>query len=152
MRIYLFRTQAIREQLLADTQHAGAHDFDENIIPRMIEHGRVYAFKFQDANKETVQYWQDIGTLDAYWKANMDLVPVDPQFNLYDQDLPIRTDQGQFSPATFIFAQDYDGGRMGTPLDSIVCGGCIVSWAHVQNSVLLPYVRVLDHAMSTNQS
>jgi len=76
----------------------------------------------------------------------MDLVPVDPQFNLYDQDWPIRTDQRQFSPATFIFAQDYDGGCMGAPLDSIMCGGCLVSWAHVQNSVLLPYVRVLDHA------
>lgn len=138
--------------VLADTQHADAHDFGENIIPRMIEHGRVYAFKFQDANKKAVPYWQDIGTLDAYWKANMDLVPVDPPFNLYDQDWPIRTDQGQFSPTTFIFAQDYDGGYMGAPLDSIVCGGCIVSWAHVQNSVLSPYVRVLDHAMSTNQS
>jgi len=146
MGIYLFRTQAIREHLLADAQHGGAHDFGKNIIPKMIEQGRVYAFKFQDGNKKAVQYWRDIGTLDAYWEANMDLVAVDPQFNLYDSAWPIRTYQGQFPPAKFVFAQDYDGGRMGVALDSIVCGGCIISGARVQNSVLSPNVRVLDHA------
>ena len=146
MGIYLFRTSAIRKFLMADAQESGAHDFGRNIIPRMIEEQRVYAFKFQDANKKAVQYWRDIGTLDAYWEANMDLVAVDPQFNLYDHDWPIRTYQGQFPPAKFVFSQDYQGGRMGVALDSIVCGGCIVSGARVQNSVLSPNVRVLDHA------
>jgi glucose-1-phosphate adenylyltransferase len=146
MGIYLFRTKAIREHLIADAQESGAHDFGKNIIPRMIEHRRVYAFKFHDANKKAVQYWRDIGTLDAYWEANMDLVSVDPQFNLYDADWPIRTYQGQFPPAKFVFAQDYQGGRMGVALDSIVCGGCIVSGGRVQNSILSPNVRVLDHA------
>jgi glucose-1-phosphate adenylyltransferase len=112
----------------------------------MIEQRRVYAFKFHDANKKAIKYWRDIGTLDAYWEANMDLVAVDPQFNLYDPEWPIRTYQGQFPPAKFVFAQDYQGGRMGVALDSIVCGGCIVSGARVQNSVLSPNVRVQDHA------
>ena len=78
----------------------------------MIGSRRVYAFNFQDANKKAVKYWRDIGTLDAYWEANLDLVAVDPLFNLYDQKWPIRTYQGQFPPAKFVFAQDYQGGRM----------------------------------------
>jgi glucose-1-phosphate adenylyltransferase len=146
MGIYLFRTEVIREHLIKDAREGTAHDFGKNIIPRMIDHCRVYAFKFQDANKKAVQYWRDIGTLDAYWEANMDLVAVEPQFNLYDPNWPIRTYQGQFPPAKFVFAQDYQGGRMGVALDSIVCGGCIVSGSRVQNSVLSPNVRVHDHA------
>lgn len=146
MGIYLFKTEAIRRHLLLDAQEGTAHDFGKNIIPRMIKEGRVYAYKFQDANKKAVKYWRDIGTLDAYWEANMDLVAVDPLFNLYDPNWPIRTYQGQFPPAKFVFAQDYQGGRMGLALDSIVCGGCIVSGGRVQNSVLSPNVRVLDHA------
>jgi glucose-1-phosphate adenylyltransferase len=146
MGIYLFRTKAIREHLIADAQEGGSHDFGRNIIPRMIDQRRVYAFKFHDANKKAVQYWRDIGTVDAYWEANMDLVAVDPLFNLYDPNWPIRTYQGQFPPAKFVFAQDYQGGRMGVALDSIVCGGCIVSGGRVQNSVLSPNVRVQDHA------
>ncbi len=146
MGIYLFRTKTLREHLIEDAREETAHDFGKNIIPRMIEQRRVYAFKFHDANKKAVQYWRDIGTLDAYWEANMDLVAVDPQFNLYDPEWPIRTYQGQFPPAKFVFAQDYQGGRMGVALDSIVCGGCIVSGGRVQNSVLSPNVRVQDHA------
>ncbi len=146
MGIYLFRTKVLREYLIADAQAGTAHDFGKNIMPRMIQNGRVLAFKFHDANKKAVQYWRDIGTLDAYWEANMDLVAVDPLFNLYDQQWPIRTYQGQFPPAKFVFAQDFQGGRMGVALDSIVCGGCIVSGGRIQNSVLSPNVRVLDHA------
>jgi glucose-1-phosphate adenylyltransferase len=146
MGIYLFRTQSLREALTADAQEGTAHDFGKNIIPQMIPNRRVYAFKFQDANKKAVKYWRDIGTLDAYWEANLDLVAVDPLFNLYDQKWPIRTYQGQFPPAKFVFAQDYQGGRMGVALDSIVCGGCIISGGRVQTSVLSPNVRVQDHA------
>ncbi|MCP9453504.1 MAG: glucose-1-phosphate adenylyltransferase [Nitrospira sp.] len=146
MGIYLFRTKTICEHLIADAQEGGAHDFGRNIIPRMIEKHRVYAFKFQDANKKAIQYWRDIGTIDAYWEANMDLVSVDPQFNLYDPEWPIRTYQGQYPPAKFVFAQDFQGGRMGVALDSIVSGGCIISGARVQNSILSPNVRVDDHA------
>ncbi len=146
MGIYMFRAQSLREELIADAREGTAHDFGKNIIPRMIRTRRVYAFKFQDANKKAVKYWRDIGTLDAYWEANLDLVAVDPLFNLYDQQWPIRTYQGQYPPAKFVFAQDYQGGRMGVALDSIVCGGCIISGGRVQNSVLSPNVRVQDHA------
>jgi glucose-1-phosphate adenylyltransferase len=147
MGIYLFRTEALRAHLMEDAEdEASAHDFGRSIIPRMIEQGRVYAFKFHDANRKVVQYWRDIGTLDAYWDANMDLVAVDPLFNLYDQTWPIRTYQGKFPPAKFVFAQDGQGGRMGVGLDSIVCGGCIVSGGRVQNSVLSPNVLVKDYA------
>jgi glucose-1-phosphate adenylyltransferase len=147
MGIYLFRTETLRAHLLEDAEdETSAHDFGRSIIPRMIEHERVYAFKFHDANRKVVQYWRDIGTLDAYWEANMDLVAVDPLFNLYDQRWPIRTYQGQFPPAKFVFAQDQQGGRMGVALDSIVCGGCIVSGGRVQNSVPSPNVLVKDYA------
>jgi glucose-1-phosphate adenylyltransferase len=146
MGIYLFKTDVIREHLIEDSKQDTAHDFGKNIIPRMIEQQRVYAFKFQDENKKAVKYWRDIGTLDAYWEANMDLVAVDPLFNLYDEAWPIRTYQGQFPPAKFVFAQDFEGGRMGVALDSIVCGGCIISGGRVQNSVLSPNVIVQDHA------
>lgn len=146
MGIYLFKAKSLREELIADAQENTPHDFGRNIIPRMIGSRRVYAFNFQDANKKAVKYWRDIGTLDAYWEANLDLVAVDPLFNLYDQQWPIRTYQGQFPPAKFVFAQDYQGGRMGVALDSIVCGGCIISGGRVQTSVLSPNVRVQDHA------
>jgi glucose-1-phosphate adenylyltransferase len=146
MGIYLFRSDVIREHLVEDAKHETSHDFGKNIIPRMIQNSRVFAFKFHDENKKAVKYWRDIGTLDAYWEANMDLVAVDPLFNMYDQMWPIRTYQGQFPPAKFVFADDYEGGRMGIALDSIVCGGCIVSGARVQNSVLSPNVLVQDHA------
>jgi glucose-1-phosphate adenylyltransferase len=146
MGIYLFRTNVLREYLIADAQAGGSHDFGKNIVPQMIRDRRVYAYKFIDANKKDVKYWRDIGTLDAYWEANLDLVAVDPLFNLYDEHWPIRTYQGQFPPAKFVFAQDYQGGRMGVALDSIVCGGCIFSGGRVQNSVLSPNVRVQDNA------
>src|SRR5213594_2429072 len=146
MGIYLFRSDVIREHLVEDAKRETSHDFGKNIIPRMIQNSRVFAFKFHDENKKAVKYWRDIGTLDAYWEANMDLVAVDPLFNMYDQMWPIRTYQGQFPPAKFVFADDYEGGRMGIALDSIVCGGCIISGARVQNSVLSPNVFVQDHA------
>lgn len=145
MGIYLFKTDVLRAHLIEDAAQDTRHDFGHNIIPRMIEGHRVYAFKFHDKNKKDVQYWRDIGTVDAYWEANMDLVTVDPQFNLYDQQWPIRTYQGQTPPAKFVFAQDFQGGRMGLALDSIVSGGCIISGARVQNSVLSPNVVIEDH-------
>ncbi len=146
MGIYLFKTDVLRQYLTTDSQQESAHDFGKDIIPRMTQQGRVYAFKFHDKNKKAVKYWRDIGTLDAYWEANMDLVSVDPLFNLYDQDWPLRTYQGQFPPAKFVFAQDYAGGRMGMALDSIVSGGCIISGARVQNSVLSPDIHIQDYS------
>ena len=147
MGIYLFRTNVLRELLDCTTPRREEVTTSGKIsFRRMMQGRRVYAYKFVDANNKDVKYWRDIGTLDAYWEANMDLVAVDPLFNLYDQHWPIRTYQGQFPPAKFVFAQDYQGGRMGVALDSIVCGGCIFSGGRVQNSVLSPNVRVQDNA------
>ena len=112
----------------------------------MIKDGRVFAYNFQDENKKEVKYWRDIGTLDAYYEANMDLVSVDPHFNFYDQAWPIRTYQGQFPPAKFVFAEETENGRMGMALDSIVSGGCVISGSRVKNCVLSPNVRVENHA------
>ena len=146
MGIYLFRTSCLRDHLLADAERDTAHDSGKDIIPDMIGSRRVFAYNFRDENRKAVKYWRDVGTLDAYWEANMDLVSVDPLFNLYDQDWPIRTYQGQYPPAKFVFAEEAQGGRMGVALDSIVCGGCIISGGRVQNSVLSPDVRVNDFA------
>ena len=147
MGIYLFRTSCLRDHLLVDAERDTAHDFGKDIIPDMIGDRRVFAYNFRDENRKAVKYWRDVGTLDAYWEANMDLVSVDPLFNLYDQNWPIRTYQGQFPPAKFVFAEEQGGsGRVGIALDSIVSSGCIISGGRVQNSVLSSNVRVNDHA------
>lgn len=142
MGIYLFNTGVIINELKADAGRSSAHDFGKNILPEMLKSGNMYAYDFKDENKKEAMYWRDVGTIDAYYEANMDLVAVDPQFNLYDRDWPIRTNQGQYPPAKFVFAQEYKDGRLGTALDSIVCGGCIISGGRVQNSILSPNVRI----------
>jgi glucose-1-phosphate adenylyltransferase len=144
MGIYLFRTDLLCEELRKDAARDTAHDFGKNIIPGMIRNRRVFAYNFRDENRKEVKYWRDIGTLDAYFEANMDLVSVDPLFNLYDQAWPIRTYQGQNPPAKFVFADDFQGGRRGMALDSIVSGGCIISGGLVQNCVVSPNVHI-DH-------
>jgi glucose-1-phosphate adenylyltransferase len=146
MGIYLFRTDLLYEVLRKDARQDTAHDFGKNILPSMMQDGRVFAYNFQDENKKEVKYWRDIGTLDAYYEANMDLVSVDPLFNFYDQAWPIRTYQGQFPPAKFVFAEETDNGRLGMALDSIISGGCIISGSRVENCVLSPNVRVENHA------
>ena len=142
MGIYLFNKEDIINELRADAGRSSAHDFGRNILPEMLNTGKLFAYEFKDENKKEAKYWRDVGTIDSYWEANMDLVSVDPQFNLYDSEWPLRTNQGQYPPAKFVFAQEYKGGRLGIALDSIVCGGCIISGGRVQNSVLSPSVRI----------
>lgn len=142
MGIYLFNKEDIIHELRADSGKSSAHDFGKNILPEMLHTGKLFAYEFKDENKKEAKYWRDVGTIDSYWEANMDLVAVDPQFNLYDGGWPLRTNQGQHPPAKFVFAQEYKGGRLGIALDSIVCGGCIISGGRVQNSVLSPSVRI----------
>ena len=147
MGIYLFRTDQLYDELRKDAEMGTAHDFGKNIIPNMIrDNKKVFAYNFQDENKKHVKYWRDIGTLDAYYEANMDLVGVDPLLNLYDEAWPIRTYQGQFPPAKFVFADQYPGGRVGLALDSIVSGGCIISGGKVLKSILSPDVLVNQYA------
>jgi glucose-1-phosphate adenylyltransferase len=142
MGIYFFNTKTVLEYLKYDALQDSAHDFGKNIIPQMLKTSRVYAYNFKDENKKEAKYWRDVGTIDAYWEANMDLVSVDPLLNLYDKAWPIRTHQAQNPPAKFVFAQEKKGGRLGIALDSIVAHGCIVSGGRVQNSVLSPNVRI----------
>ena len=141
MGVYLFNTPLLVRALLEDAEDtASSHDFGRDILPKWLARARVIAYDFRDLNDKSISYWRDVGTLDAYYEANMDLVAVTPEFNLYDHDWPIRTRQLQNPPAKFVFAQE--GRRMGIALDSIVSAGCIVSGGRVIRSVLSPGVRV----------
>jgi glucose-1-phosphate adenylyltransferase len=140
MGVYIFDTDLLFRELLKDAEQESSHDFGRDIIPKLVCAGeRVYAYVFWDENKKESKYWRDVGTLDAYYEASMDLVQIDPVFNLYDPEWPLRTYQPQFPPAKFVFSQD---GRTGLALDSIVSMGCIVSGSEVRRSILSPNVRV----------
>jgi glucose-1-phosphate adenylyltransferase len=141
MGIYVFRTAVLLEALRADAERADStHDFGRDIIPRLLGDQRVVAYDFHDLNNKVVRYWRDVGTIDAYYEANMDLVAVSPEFNLYDHAWPMRTRMPQAPPAKFVFAQE--GWRMGIATDSMVAPGAIVSGARVNRSILGPGVRV----------
>lgn len=144
MGVYLFNADVLIPVLLKDAESPNSsHDFGKDILPKMVDDYRVYAYDFVDENKKEARYWRDVGTLDAYYEANMDVVSVSPIFNLYDENWPIRTHQRQYPPAKFVFAEE---GRTGTALDSIVSNGCIISGGKVQNSVLSPDVRVNSYS------
>ena len=141
MGIYIFEKALLLSALHQDAEDPNSsHDFGRDVIPRLIRECRVIAYDFRDLNAKQSRYWRDVGTLDAYYEANMDLVSVSPEFNLYDRAWPIRTRATQQPPAKFVFAQK--GRRMGLALDSIVSAGCIVSGGRVLHSVLSPGVRV----------
>ncbi len=165
MGIYVFNASFLLDQLCHDaTDNSSAHDFGKNIIPSIINEYVVRAFPFHDKNTGHGRYWRDVGTLDAYYEANMDLVAVDPELNLYDQSWPIRTYQPTFPPPKFVFAQNSgEQSRIGSAVDSMVCSGCIISggrvehsifsydvrvnsWAKVQDSILFEGVNVGRHA------
>jgi glucose-1-phosphate adenylyltransferase len=145
MGVYIFRTEELVKGVISDAKdHASDHDFGKNILPRMVEGKRVYVHRFHDPTDPGNTYWRDIGTLDAYWEANMDLTSVVPQCNLYDQRWPIRTYQEQLPPMKTVFAggEGMAADRVGQALDSVIAGGCIVSGGKVIRSVLCPSVRV----------
>ena len=146
MGIYIFNTQTIIQMLREDAEKASSHDFGKDIIPTMFKRCRVLTYNFIDENKKRSKYWRDVGTIDAYWEANMDLRSTLPLFNLYDERWPLRTFQKQYPPAKFVFAQEYKGGRLGRALDSIISSGCIISGGRVQDSVLSHAVRVNSYA------
>jgi glucose-1-phosphate adenylyltransferase len=141
MGIYIFRfdvlVRALEENAASDDTQ---HDFGKNIIPSLIRTAPVYSYRFHDENKKAAKYWRDIGTLDAYFETSMDLCQVNPEFNLYDPEWPLRTYMPQAPPAKFVFAEE--GRRCGQALDSIISGGCIISGSRVSGSILCPNVRV----------
>ncbi|GMV99486.1 MAG: glucose-1-phosphate adenylyltransferase [Candidatus Hydrogenedentota bacterium] len=144
MGIYVFSTEVLKKACREDHERRSTHDFGRDVIPGMIGKNRVFAYMFQDENRKEAQYWRDVGTLDSYWEANMDLVQVDPMFNLYDRNWPIHTLIPASPPAKFVFAQE--GVRYGAAVDSIVSAGCIISGGIVKRSVLGPDVRVNSYS------
>lgn len=138
MGIYVFNKDLLFELLIRDADTPGSnHDFGKDIIPYAISHYSVYAFPFTDGEKGA--YWRDVGTVDAFWEANLELIGITPELNLYDNEWPIWTHQEQAPPAKFIFD---DTDRRGMAVDSMVSGGCIISGAEVRHSLLFSNVTV----------
>jgi glucose-1-phosphate adenylyltransferase len=141
MGVYCFETKSLIEAVAADaTDPASLHDFAHDVLPRLVGSGRLFAYPFVDENRGGQLYWRDIGTLDAYYAASMDLVAVDPVFNLYDREWPLRTMPRQLPPAKTVFAEDWPGGRAGVVLNSLVGGGVVVSGGRVERSIWLECV------------
>ena len=140
MGIYIFRTEVLIEELLRDAESSESkHDFGGDIIPDLIQRLKVIAFPFRLAPNGEPAYWRDVGTVDAFWRANLELAQISPELNLYDHTWPIWTYQDQVPPAKFVFD---DEGRRGMAVDSMVAGGCIVSGSVVRRSVLFSDVEV----------
>lgn len=145
MGIYVFSTDALVRRISQDARRETAHDFGKNIIPEMVaDNARVFAYPFKDENKKELPYWRDVGTIDSYYDANIDLTEVNPLFNLYDEGWPIRTYREQFPPAKFVFSEPQadQPTRRGQALDSVVASGVIISGGTVEHSVLAPQVRI----------
>lgn len=141
---YVFNTGFLFEQVIKDADTPGTnHDFGRNVIPSIIKNYRVYAYPFRDPDTQQQAYWRDVGTLDAFWEANMELIAVIPQLNLYDAVWPIYTNQSQLPPAKFVFD---DPDRRGEAFQSMVSGGCIVSGATVRKSLLFSNCRIHSHS------
>ncbi len=147
MGIYVYTGRFLFEQLCLDaTRHGSHHDFGHDLIPSVISTHRVFAYPFMDENRKQEAYWRDVGTLDAYYEANMDLISVDPQLNMYDRDWPIRTYQPNLPPPKFVFAEQGPAPRRGEALDSIICQGCIVSGGQVTRSIVGSDSRINSYA------
>ncbi len=143
MGIYIFNKDFLFEQLVRDHDTPGSsRDFGKDIIPAAIDKYRVFAFPFRDVQSGEQSYWRDVGTIDAYWKANLELIGVTPDLNLYDGDWPIWTYQEQLPPAKFIFDEK---DRRGMAVDSMVSGGCIISGSTVRHSLLFSDVCIDDY-------
>ncbi len=141
---YLFNTGFLYEQLIKDADTTdSSHDFGKDIIPSIINKYRVFAQPFRDKETKKRAYWRDVGTLDAFWEANMELVAITPELNLYDEEWPILTHQAQLAPAKFIFNNKQ---RRGIATDSMVSGGCVISGARVKHSLLFSNVKVHSYA------
>ncbi len=151
MGIYVFNTRVLFDRLCDDAaKPESSHDFGKDIIPGMLAGGYgVYAHRFRDENRKARPYWRDVGTIDAFFQANLDLTAIDPVLNLYDARWPVRTWQQQLPPPKFVFREAGDPGacRRGEALDSLVSAGCIISGGTVRRSVLSPGVRVNSYAV-----
>ncbi len=151
---YIFNTSVLKEALEQDAENKdSSHDFGRDILPSIINNRNVFAYNFMTniipgMSKPERGYWRDVGTIDSYWTANMDLTSVTPAFNLYNYKWPIRTHYPPYPPAKFVFA-DEEGHRMGIATDSIVCEGSVISGGHIDKSILSPRVRINSYAFIT---
>lgn len=139
MGIYVFNTEVLVWRLIEDARSDSSHDFGKDIIPMMIGKDRVYAFDFRQGDRGDAGYWRDVGTIDAYYEANMDLIAITPQLNLYDPHWPILTYQPPVPPAKTVWIEE---GRVGAALNSIISNGCIISGGNVKRSILSPNVKI----------
>jgi len=145
MGFYVFSADFLFDQVIKDHRDPFSdHDFGKNIIPDAVANYRTFAFSSIDPKTESQNYWRDVGTIDSFWKANLELIGVEPELNLYDNDWPIWTHQTQAPPAKFVFDED---DCRGMAVDSMVSGGCIVSGATVRHSLLFSNVRVEKHSL-----
>ncbi|PIW45528.1 MAG: glucose-1-phosphate adenylyltransferase [Zetaproteobacteria bacterium CG12_big_fil_rev_8_21_14_0_65_54_13] len=145
MGIYVFSKQYLRDRLVADAaDESSTHDFGHDLIPHAIEHANAFAFPFMAGNTSASGYWRDVGTIDAYWEANINLCDIAPELNLYDKNWPIWTYQEQLPPAKFAFNDDE---RRGHAIDSLISGGCLVTGATIRHSLLFSSVRVHSHTV-----
>jgi glucose-1-phosphate adenylyltransferase len=148
MGIYVFTANVMFDQLCRDaTLDDSKHDFGHSIIPAIIDTHRVFAYPFIDENRKSDAYWRDVGTIDAYFEANMDLVSIDPLLNLYDDVWPLRTYHANYPPPKFVFSGQDDARRRGHALDSIVCMGSIVSGGTVVRSIVGSNCRINSYAL-----
>jgi glucose-1-phosphate adenylyltransferase len=145
MGVYIFETDTLIDALCRDASLPTKHDFGRDLIPNLVPSGTVFAYPFHDENRKDLKYWRDIGTLDSYYEVSMDLVRVDPLFNLYDSSFPIYSYFPPRPPAKLVFAGG-ESGRIGVALDSMLCNGCIVSGGRVERSILSPDVRIHSYA------
>jgi len=144
MGIYVFNALFLYEQLIKDAgMPHSSHDFGKDIIPTIINKYHVHAYPFHQDGSNKSAYWRDVGTVDAYWEANLELIGVTPELNLYDEDWPIWTYQAQLPPAKFVFDDD---NRRGMAVDSMVSGGCIISGGTVRHSLLFSNVTVHSYS------
>jgi glucose-1-phosphate adenylyltransferase len=144
MGIYIFNTEILLKALIADAEDPNSkHDFGHDILPSLLGRKKMMAYNFVDENKKQALYWRDVGTLESYYDANMDLCSVSPVFNLYDKDWPMRTRMRQYPPAKFVFAEP---GRSGMAVDSVITAGVIISGASVANSVVSQDVRINSYS------
>jgi glucose-1-phosphate adenylyltransferase len=145
MGIYVFSTQYLRDRLVEDANNPNStHDFGHDLIPHAIAHANAFAYPFVNASTGGPSYWRDVGTIDAYWEANIDLANLEPELDMYDKDWPIWTEQEQLAPAKFVFDND---DRRGMALDSLVSGGCLITGSTIRHSVLFSNVRVHSYSV-----
>ncbi|HEY5604772.1 MAG TPA: glucose-1-phosphate adenylyltransferase [Gammaproteobacteria bacterium] len=145
MGIYVFSANFLYDLLIADADdEESSHDFGKDIVPKLVNNYQAYAYPVRDAQHESTSYWRDVGTVDAFWQANLELIGITPELNLYDEDWPIWTYQEQLPPAKFVFD---DEDRRGMAVDSMVSGGCIISGAVVRHSLLFSNVHVNSYSI-----